>query len=520
MIYKFLSKTAVINHIVACCLIFMCSSCNDWLAVDMEDSIMEDKLFESNDGYMSALNGIYSRLNEQYSSTLSMGTIDVMAKLYNIGSNHNSYTFYNYNFTDSSFESVSGTVWSGLYSIIANINTLLEHCDEDGNALRPQYANYIKGETLALRAMLHLDLLRIYGPSYSEDTSNTICMPYQATSSKDIQPMLTAKDVAERILDDLKTASSLLENDLVRTEGVMNSDSDDPNESVDFRYRQYRLNYYAVQGLLARLYLWIGDKQNAYATANAVIQENLNRQVFPWTSKGSVQGSTPDRVFSSEVLFGLYNVSRSGLYDRLFNPSGSFSSLLTFDGTSLQEGDLTSKINWFYQDVDDLRRTELWSQENVEDRNENTGAVTQHAAICFRKYADVATTRSWRYMIPLLRMSELYLIAAECAPNVDEGLAYVNEIRRNRNCINLTLAEGSSETDRRAALQTYIDDEFAREVIGEGQLYFFYKRRGLTSVLNGTGYDYASWFGATTTIQPANYVWPLPKVESDKRVNP
>lgn len=60
------------------------TSCNDWLQVDTEDSIMEGLLFENDEGYMSALNGVYSKMNELYGSTLSMGMLDVMAQYYNI----------------------------------------------------------------------------------------------------------------------------------------------------------------------------------------------------------------------------------------------------------------------------------------------------------------------------------------------------------------------------------------------------------------------------------------------------
>ena len=47
------------------------SSCSDWLEVDMEDSILETTLFSTNDGFLIALNGIYSSLNQ---SSLYGGT--------------------------------------------------------------------------------------------------------------------------------------------------------------------------------------------------------------------------------------------------------------------------------------------------------------------------------------------------------------------------------------------------------------------------------------------------------------
>ena len=71
-------------------------SCSNWLSVDLEDSILEDKLFETNEGYTSVLNGVYTKMNNYYGSTLSMGVIDVMAKLYNIPSSHNYYPYFSY----------------------------------------------------------------------------------------------------------------------------------------------------------------------------------------------------------------------------------------------------------------------------------------------------------------------------------------------------------------------------------------------------------------------------------------
>ena len=63
------------------------TSCADWLKVDLEDSVLEDKLYENNDGYFAALNGVYAKMNETYASTLTMGHIDVMAQYYNVAKN-------------------------------------------------------------------------------------------------------------------------------------------------------------------------------------------------------------------------------------------------------------------------------------------------------------------------------------------------------------------------------------------------------------------------------------------------
>lgn len=496
-------------------IVFSTSSCSDWLSVDMEDGIMENKLFETNEGFLASLNGVYSKMNETYSSTLSMGVIDVMAQYYNVAqnSNHSYHVYANYNFNENSFESTSGVLWTNIYGLIANLNTLLEHCDESDSAIKPHYYPYIKGEALALRAMLHFDLLRIYGPIYNESTASQATIPYQESTSKDIQPLLPASEVMSKIIRDLTAASDLLKEDKIRTDGVMNEESEDLNENTDLRYRQYRLNYYAVRALLARTYLWMGNRAEAYKVAHDVITENNEAKIFPWTPKTEVQANDkPDRLFSKEVIFGLYNTLRVKLFDSLFKSTTKISDCLAFAGDTMEEGADDSKINYFYSDLNDLRRADnMWRVESLEEADQ-FGSVKSLKAICFSKYADINTNNTIRYMIPLIRMSEIYLIAAECTDDLTEALGYINEIRKNRNCIDIV----KKDNDTHETIQKYITDEFAREVIGEGQLYFYYKRNAMTTIMSGT--DFGMWSSGTYSMVLQNYVWPLPKVETDKRV--
>ena len=122
------------------------------------------------------------------------------------------------------------------------------------------------------------------------------------------------------------------------------------------------------------------------------------------------------------------------------------------------------------------------------------------------------TTKPFRYMIPMIRMSEIYLMAAECTDDLTESIGYINEIRNNRNCVDLNLQPG----DTKESIQQYITNESIREVIGEGQLYFYYKRLGMEEILSGTEFSEDRWL---ESINLQNYVSPLPKTETDQRVN-
>ena len=109
------------------------SSCSDWLQVDMEDSILENKLFSTNEGFLTALNGIYSSMNSTsgYGGALSMQFVDIMAQYYNIssGANHDYSYISTFDFTSSTFDEKSYDIWSNMYTWIANVNLLLENCD-------------------------------------------------------------------------------------------------------------------------------------------------------------------------------------------------------------------------------------------------------------------------------------------------------------------------------------------------------------------------------------------------------
>ena len=503
-------KNLVTNIALSALCVAPMSSCADWLEVDMEDGIMENSLFEDNEGFLVALNGIYTNLNNVYSSFLSMGAIDVMAQYYNVQQNsqHPYYVYANYNYTDDTFDQASGSLWTNMYTLIANTNLLLDHCDGGCSASSPRYYDMVKGEALALRAMMHFDMLRLYGPIYSEATASQSAIPYlEAANNRDMLPILSAGEVAQKVMRDLNEASSLLQNDSIRTAGVNSSESEDINENNDFRYRQYRLNYFAVQTLLARLHLWMGNKSDAYKVAKAVIDEVEEKETFPWvTSDMATNASYPDRVFSTEVIFGLYNTSRPNLYDNLFN-SDLEGDALTFYGNI--SGTDSKVVNFYGEGSDMDYRRRMWESVVSEGSSDEGGTVTSVASSYFLKYDDITPSSSnsidysYRYLIPLMRMSEVYLIAAECTDDLTEATEYINGIRLHRNVANVT----PTETD----LQDYITREFAREVIGEGQLFFYYKRHAMEVVQSGTA--------ANTTVNIAldNYVVPLPTTETDNR---
>lgn len=483
-------KKNIINILLLC--LILSTGCNKWLNIKPADKVLGDELFTSQKGFLSALNGVYIEMASPtlYGSNLSAGVVDVMAQYYKVKNNtsHSQFLFSDYNYTDANSKSVIDAIWVKNYAVIYNINTLIEETETQKGILSDKSKKIILGESYALRALLHFDLLRLFGPIYKTDTT-ALSIPYQTKTDFSIEPLLPAEAVVAKIITDLNKALDYLDNDPVITEGatlVLEAD-----QEIQFSYRQYRLNNLAIKALLARVNLWANNKSEAYKYATDVIKHCHNREqkLFPFTTNAEVTSTTiPDRMFSSEVLFGIYNSRRADIYNRFFNPSLTAYSILT---------SYSKRLESMFDDDNDYRK-KFWGKESINSEEVNI----------FLKYADISSTDSKfnstvRYLVPLLRISELYLIAAESTNDIAEANLLVNTYRAARNCINITFEE-SSKTE-------IIRGEYLREFIGEGQMFYFYKRHAFQNLPNGGDPQ------VTFNMNLSSYVLPLPDSEISQR---
>lgn len=482
-------KKIIYTIIIACSISLV--SCDNWLEVKPYDKISEGELLKSEEGYEKMLNGIYINLNSDalYGKTLSVEMIEVMGGAYAIGTDNSVWGNYkdlaSYSYGTEYWRDRLDQTWNKAYALILNCNKILETID--GNQSLFTGGNYYvtKGEALALRAMLHFDMLRLFGPVYSKDNDKQ-AIPYYIKETNTPEPLLTAKEVAEHVVADLEEARTLLANDPVKTEGTLMSGSQDGSSNF-MRYRALRLNYYAVEGLLARAYLYMGDKTDAFKYANDVIK-TADNGIFPFVDKSLVTGSPvdPDRIFSSEVLFSLTNTSRGNLFKNYFDPSrlpnyvfrmdNSLMSNIIYGGAATTGG---------YQD--DYRYRVNW--------------IATGSNRYFYKYSDMVANGSIQNtMIPMLRLGEMFLIAAESqSDNLASGVQYVNALRRNRGVANL---------------QTLTPDllkyEYIRELYGEGQLFYLYKRLNSDIITSATS-------GKNPKASDLIFVVPLPDSETENR---
>lgn len=482
-------KKIIYTMIIACTTLF--ASCDSWLEVKPYDQIAEGELQKSEEGYQKMLNGIYIDLNSDalYGQTLSVEMIEVMGGAYSIGSDNSVWGNYkdlsSYQYNTEYWRDRLDQTWNKAYALILNCNKILETIDGNKNLFTDGSYYIIKGEALALRAMLHFDMLRLFGPVYSKD-SDKKAIPYYTKQTNSPEPILTAQEVMEKITADYEDALNYLANDPVKTEGTMMSSTEDGSSNF-LRYRALRLNYYAVEALMARAYLYMGNKTEAFKYATDVIK-TADQNIFPFVDKNLVIGSPadPDRIFSSEVLFALTNTNRGTIHKNFFDPSrlpnyvfrmdDSMMSNLVYGGAATTGG---------YQD--DYRYRACWMA---------TGSNRY-----FYKYSDMVANGSIQNtMIPMVRLGEMFLIAAESqSGDLKAGVKYVNALRRNRGVASLT-----------TLTPDLLKYEYIRELYGEGQLFYLYKRLNSDIITSATS-------SKNPKASDLIFVVPLPDTETENR---
>lgn len=483
--------------LVALCMMGAFTGCSDWLDYTPKDKETEDQAFSSKQGFYTAVNGVYNRLIDDvlYGKNLTWGMLDIMGKRYatpgrlNYASNLEASTIKSYTYSDDEFKAIIEDIWEEAYATILNINVILDNAEQKrGSVLVESDYNLVKGDLLALRAFLHFDMLRLFGPVYSRNPDK-LCIVYNDTRTAQAYPQLSARSIVyDHLIPDLNAAEECLaEYDPVVTEGPMASTID--GEENFTRYRQLRLNYYATILLKARVYLWAGDTENALAEAQKLTDDPQVRAWFPAVDPNTLLGNSvnPDRTFSTECLFGFYDSGRNTIFTSNFDAANLSSSALLqpvngSTSTLYTTADYRYQSSWATGSFEKFKAIELTEEEEEND-----------------------TYPFYTYFMPLMRLSEAYYIAAECLVNTDIGQArgYLNTILTSRG------ATLMSDDVNATNLLNEIKYEYMREMWGEGQIFYMFKR--CYQVITGV-FD-ASISSGGTNPSDNIYVVPLPESE-------
>lgn len=427
------------------------NSCSKYLDVAPKSSVGEDQMFASEIGFEQALVGVYSQLGKQelYGDRLSLGFVSALAQNYaqtNVAAPYYRTRTYDYN-TDEVRKHLL-QIWSSGYNAIAGLNKILEKAETNRSVLSANGYNTIKGEALALRAYIHFDLFRLFGPEYQGSKENK-AIPYETQVDAFANVPSTAKDFCQLVLNDANQAAILLKDaDPIFVEGN------------DLNTRRIKMNYYAVKGLEARVNIYIGEKPLAFAAAKEVV--DAARFPFVAISAVNANASTKDRLFMSELVFALR--SRNILqwtenYFKFYMSSGMGLTRTAANFNTIYEASITDirRLYLFEQDQNVLYPSKYWQTY--------TPSVTEGLTSAYRK----------DQLLPLIRISEMYYILAEAAATPTEGVVYLNMVRSAR-AIN-KLPEGSTTTP--AFFRIRDPKRVSQGVLWRGTILLLFKKKNI-----------------------------------------
>jgi len=442
------------------CLIHL-SSCNDFLTVKPTDSAEASSSITAQrdakimmDGLMRFVIGqdYYGRNMLLYGDArggdycvFSLGRSGGMDVLYTFGHSTPSNGFAGY--------------WTRIYICMIQVNNILENIarlEDEGNSSESLLA--YKGQALTLRALFHFDLARLYGYPYTKDNGASLGAPIvtQMLGVYETPVRSTVAEMYAQVIKDLNDGAPFL------------------GKTKSLGY----VNYWANKALLARVYLYMGRYAEALAAAEEVIGTNVyslytnDNWVGSWAAQNGTESIFELGIYQSQGDLGsgslAYTLLRRTVNNTLgqFLASDYFLELLSEDPTD---------IRWGIMDYDEM------DARFPADPGPSVFYPTRLG--CCNKYTGGSTRLGDKGSISavnvkVIRLSEVYLIAAEAALPTDKAKAanYLQAIRQR-----------SPELDPATAENITIDmilNERRKELFGEGHTFFDKMRLNRTITFN------------------------------------
>lgn len=486
-------------------LLFINTSCDEWLDIKPEDKVTEDDLYADSYGYRAILNGLYLSMSDAslYGRELSFAFVDVLSKQYDLDASNLQADAYrrlnDFEYDNAFVVPIIEDIWLNAYNIISNANNLIESVEnktDDFFAMGEIEKKMIHGEALACRALMHFDLLRIFAPSLiNNDNANYI--PYVDTYGELSPNGIGVEECLNNVIDDLVKAQELTmgfdTTDLgiaasctkgarflsdYHSKSVLGKD-EDKKVNIFYKNRGYRLNYYAITALLARVYQYAGKHEDALDCAEQVMDIRWKYGNFYDFNTYGIKHST-DLVGWDATLEAWDNKDNLRLLDNLifacYNPE-------------LDEP-AYGVLCHFYKELDGSKYFVLNTEnqkvfENSSNTDESKDDVRSQYMIFGAGNGMYNISGKWYYssdnekrhnsfnIIPMIRLTEMYYIAAESyarSGDFAKAKSLLEDVRDERGCDNDITVNNWDE------FQTELVIDARREWISEGQLFYLYKR--------------------------------------------
>ena len=373
-----------------------------------------------------------------------------------------------WNYTASS---TSG-LWSYAYYTISWANNIINNLEgKTSSEVSQQQIDNLKAEALFVRALCHFQLVITYAQPYTYQPES-LGVPVILVTENGQPARNTVKEVFDQVVEDLKEAESLMADNYSRT-GVAD------NAAV--------VSKAAIQGLLSRAYLYMGEWQYAADYATKVI--NNGKYALAEGQDYLDMFSAQVAPAGGEIIFEVYGSQSNGGWD-----NSGWQHLPYITGRSaLDEGSgdicATKDLYDLYEDGDirqqlfDLVDGDYWLLKY----HGKPGGVPR------------ATN------IPIIRLSEMYLNRAEAIANG----ASVSGASARGDLEILAAKRGAT-----VPAQYSVFDERRKELMFEGHIVYDYAR--CQKSLVRTDFDDLK----NKDVPFPSYMWAMPIPLREMKANP
>lgn len=407
------------------------TNCTDLETVNPR-ALPQEQVLGSVDGYNAFLTAAYESVNDfgYYGQTMMIGP-EILADNMNLVQLTGRYELEFVNAVNSGIG-----IWFGRYNAINECNVIIGSIYDETVEGTTAEKDALYAQALFLRALFYHDLARVYGYEPGQEVNGfnlaVILKTNPSFGLSDIEdaPRATNTEVYTQIKADLLEAIPMLPTATPGSSEAIFANAD------------------AARLLLARVYLYEGNMTEAANYAQQVITGDGSDLVQPADYDASWDDATnayhPESLFESEL--------RSPDWSTVDGPNASLHSLLMNDGGGSQfiiaaSDELLTVINNEPTDV----RAGLFNTETLGEE--------------FTKWRATGSGLPFQENIPILRLSEAYLIAAE-ALGAGAGDAIFNAFRAARGLPASTATVDNVLRERRI------------EFMAEGHRWFDLKRLG------------------------------------------
>ncbi len=449
------------------------SSCvsDDMDTVPSDVAGVEDAL-SSSTGVAALLNGTYGYFREYNTANRSSGrhddfgqkSIDLSTDLMTLDMIQVKHHWFGYDYildNNRSTYARTFTNWNFYYVIIRAANRIInsEGATDD-----------MRGQAYALRAFSYFNLVRLYADTYSV-SKDEYAIPIYEDVINEGEPRRKVSEVYELITADLGEAYSLVTS-------VSNT----------------VLNQYAVRGLMARVYLEMGDYLKAAKYASEARSGTFTLMDESAYLSGFSSISNSEWMFGSDITSDTHTTYASFI-SHIDNTNGGYAGLL---------GVYKSIDKSLYESISDTDyRKQVF---NDPDQTLNT-SLPSYANLKFRGPSNAFFEADVSYM----RVSEMYLIEAEAKAQLGDASAAD------------VLYELVSQRDASYTKSTATGDDLVEEIFlhkrielwGEGLSLFDYKRLKKDVIRNYDGSNHRADAMFDIYAGDSRFWYEIPEAETD-----